>query len=297
MGNNIEYIKAHNIVNRNKPNSWFRYEYSMNIYRGCNHSCIYCDSRCSCYRVKNFDQVQAKENALEIIRDDLRRKVKRGVICSGAMSDPYNIFEKELELTRHSLELINAYDFGIGLITKSDLIIRDIDILSEIQEHSPVMAKLTITTADDSHCKLLEPNAPSASRRFEALRQLSEANIFSGIILMPVLPFIEDTEENIVNIVEAAYKNGAKFIFPRMGVTLRGNQKEWFFDELDKSFPGIKEKYIQEYGNKIYCNSKNTRKLMKLLREKCNQYGILYDMDSIIRRSRQGFEFSQFSLF
>jgi DNA repair photolyase len=284
----MEYLKAKNIVTRNKRNSWFGYEYNMNIYRGCNHGCIYCDSRCSCYKNDNFDQVMAKEDALLLIRNELRRKVDKGVICSGAMSDPYNCYEKDLKLMRNALELINAYAFGVGIITKSDLVVRDKDILADIQEHSPVIVKMTITTCNDDLCKMIEPNAPASSKRFAALKQLTDANIFAGVVLMPMLPFIEDNEENLRAIIEQAAENGAKFIYPRMGVTLRGNQKDYFYQMLDLNFPGIKEKYISQYGDKIYCNSPHTRKLMKILRTKCDEYGILTNMDTIIRTFRRG---------
>lgn len=293
----IEYIKARTIVTRNKSNSWFGYEYTMNIYRGCNHGCIYCDSRCSCYRIVDFEQVKAKENALQIIRNDLRGKRTKGVICSGAMSDPYNIYEKELLLTRHSLELINAFGFGIGLITKSCLVARDIDILSDIKEHSPVIVKLTVTTGDDKLCGLVEPNAPLSSERFQTLKKLTSAGVFSGVLLMPFLPFIEDNEKNLDDIIEKAIESGAKFIYPRMGVTLRGNQKEWFYKNLDANFPGVKGQYITQYKNKIYCNSPYTRKLMKQLRTKCDKYGILYDMDEINRKFRENYTYTQLPLF
>jgi DNA repair photolyase len=293
----MEYIKAKTIVTRSKPKSWFGYEYNMNIYRGCNHGCIYCDSRSDCYRVENFDTIRAKEDALKIIRDDLRRKVRTGVVCTGAMSDPYNCFEKELQLTRHSLELINAFGFGIGIMTKSNLITRDIDILLDIQEHSPVLAKMTVTMWDDDMAKKIEPGASLPSKRFQALKEMSDAGLFCGILLMPVLPFINDTEENILGIVEQAAKSGVKFIYPSMGVTLRSNQRKWYYDKLDQQFPGIKEKYIQMYGDKYYCNSPHTRRLMKVFREACNKYNILYDMDRIIRKSREKYECRQLSLF
>lgn len=149
----IEYIPAKTIVTKTKSPEWFGMDYNMNIYKGCCHGCIYCDSRSECYHVENFDKVRAKENALQIIRDDLRRKVKKGVIGTGAMSDPYNPFEEKLCLTRHALELVDAYEFGIAIATKSPLITRDADILSGIKEHSPVLCKITITTADDELSK------------------------------------------------------------------------------------------------------------------------------------------------
>lgn len=295
----MEYIPAKTIVTRTKTKSWFGYEYNMNIYRGCCHGCIYCDSRCSCYQIDNFDKVRAKENALEIIRNDLRRKVKTGVICSGSMSDPYNPFEKELKLTRHSLELLNAYEFGIGIITKSDLITRDIDILEDIKSHSCIIAKLTITTPHDDLSAKIERGAPSSSRRFAAIKELSKAGIFTGVLLMPMLPYITDKETDIRELVERSAESGAKFIYPgmSMGVTLRGNQKEWYYNNLDTLFPGLKEIYQKQYGNKIYCNSPHSRKLFQVFREECDKYGIIYKMDHIIRESRKAYTYSQLSLF
>jgi DNA repair photolyase len=293
----MEYIPAKTIVTRNKTNSWFGYEYNMNIYRGCCHGCIYCDSRSSCYQIENFDKVRAKENALEIIRNDLRRKVKTGVICSGSMSDPYNPFEKELSFTRNSLELINAYGFGTGIVTKSDLVTRDIDILEDIKSHSCAMVKITITTPHDSLAEKLERGAPLASRRFAALKELSAAGIFTGVLFMPVLPYITDKEGDIKEVVERSAEVGAKFIYPNMGVTLRGNQKEWYYNKLDKYFPDLREVYQKEYGEKMYCNSPHSRKLWKVFQEECDRYGIIYKMDQIIREARKPYTYSQLSFF
>lgn len=296
----MEYVPAKTIVTRyNKKNSnkWFGYEYNMNIYRGCNHGCVYCDSRCSCYQVENFDLVRAKEDALRIIRDDLRRKAKTGVIGTGAMSDPYNSFEKELQLTRHALALVDAFGFGIGLSTKSDMITRDIDILQEIQSHSAVLAKLTITTCDDSLSKKLEPGAPVSSKRFQALKELSAAGLFTGILMMPILPLIEDQEENIIGIVELAAEAGVRFIYPSMGVTLRGNQKQWFFAQTKQWWPDLEQKYQTMYGDYIYCFSKRYKALMKKFEQACDRYGIIYRMDHIIRKARDPYKYSQLSLF
>jgi DNA repair photolyase len=159
----MEYISAKTIVTSTKNSAWFGVEYNMNIYKGCCHGCIYCDSRSDCYRLDDFDRVRTKENALSIIRDELRRKSKTGVVGTGAMSDPYNPFEEELQLTRHSLELINAYKFGVAIATKSPLVTRDIDILRNIKEHSPTLVKITITTVNDELCKKIEPNVAVSS--------------------------------------------------------------------------------------------------------------------------------------
>ena len=294
----MEYIPAKTIISGYSNNTnWFGTNYNMNIYKGCCHGCIYCDSRSDCYRVENFDTIRAKENSLEIIRNDLRRKVKLGVVGTGAMSDPYNPFEKELQLTRHALELINAFNFGVAIATKSTLITRDIDILQEIKEHSPVLCKITITTADDELCKIIEPNVSLSSERFEAVRKLSEAGIFAGILLMPVLPFITDSAENIINIVRKAHESGAKFVYAAFGVTLRNNQRDHFYKMLDKHFPNLKEKYIHQFGNSYSCGSPNARKLKEIFVRECDKYGIAYKMQDIIRSYKLGYEDSQLSFF
>lgn len=295
----MKYIPAKTIINKTKNREWFGNDYNMNIYRGCCHGCIYCDSRSDCYGIVNFDEVCAKENALQIIRDELRRKTRRGVIGTGAMSDPYNPFEKELCLTRHALELVDAFEFGITIATKSTLLARDIDILQSIRQHSPVLCKVTITTADDSLSKKIEPHAACSSKRFELLHALSENEIPAGILLMPVLPFLEDSRENVLAIVEQAHEAGAKFIYPAFGMTLRQNQKVWYFDQLEKLFPqeNLTGKYIKQYGNSYQCTSPNARKLWKCFKDACTNYGILYNMDDIIHFYRRNYEITQLNLF
>jgi DNA repair photolyase len=293
----MEMIPAKTLITKNKkPAQWFGAEYNMNIYRGCSYGCIYCDSRSECYRNPDFDTIKIKENALQIIRDDLRRKVQRGVISTGAMSDPYNSVEGEKALTRNALELINAFGFGVAIDTKGVMIERDIDILSDIRQHSPVIVKITITTSDDSVAKKIEPNAASSGERFETLRKLSDAGIFCGIIMMPILPFINDTEENIEGILRKAKDAGAKFVYPSFGVTLRSGNREYFYQKLDELFPSIKQKYIATYGTRYMCFSKNARKLWSLFEKLCKQYGLLYDMRSITAEYRRGYGFSQLSL-
>ncbi len=295
----MELIPAKTIVIRNKTTSWFGADYNMNIYKGCCHGCIYCDSRSECYHVDDFDRVRAKANALELIRNDLRSKVKTGVIATGAMSDPYNPFEKELLLTRHALELIYAYGFGVAIDTKSDLIARDIDILKGIQTDSPVIVKITVTSADDALCEKIEPNAPVSSKRFEAIRLLSEVGIFAGVLLMPVLPFLEDNEDNILAIVRQAHRNGARFIYPGFGVTLRQNQRDWYYKKLTEQFPnsGLKEKYNRLYGDSYQCSSPNARALWQIFKAECDRLGLLYKMQDIVSAYKQGYASSQLSLF
>ncbi len=294
----MEFIPAKTIVSGySEQNAWFGCNYNMNIYKGCCHGCIYCDSRSECYGVENFDTVRAKENALITIERELRSKRRTGVIGTGAMSDPYNPFERELELTRGALELIDRYGYGVAIATKSDLVVRDIDILNKIALHSPVLIKITVTTADDELCRKLESRAPVSSKRFEAIEKLSDAGIFAGVLLMPVLPFIEDTEENIGAIVERAHKSGAKFIYPAFGVTLRQNQRDWFYARLDELFPSFKKKYIKAFGNSYECRCPNHKELWELFCHECEKYGIIYRMNEIISAYKGGYGNSQLSLF
>ncbi|MGL5433966.1 MAG: radical SAM protein [Lachnospiraceae bacterium] len=295
----MEYIPAKTIVTKTKSNAWFGTDYNMNIYRGCSHGCIYCDSRSDCYQVKDFDQVRAKADALRIVRDDLRRKVRTGVIGTGAMSDPYNPFEKELCLTRHALELVDAFGFGIAIATKSTLLLRDTDILGSIREHSPVLCKVTITTADDRLSRQIEPGAPCSSERFAMIAALAGQQIFSGILLMPVLPWLGDSEANILGIVRRAHEAGARFIYAAFGVTLRGNQREWYFDQLNRLFPeqNLTEQYIRRFGNQYQCRSPRAAALWKVFAAECEKFGILYQMKDIIHAYRRSYEITQLNLF
>lgn len=293
----MELIPAKTIISKSKSSAWFGIDYNMNIYRGCNHGCIYCDSRSDCYRIDNFDKVRAKDNADSIINSELFRKRKTGVVGMGAMSDPYNPFEKKYELTRKALEHINTHGFGVSIATKSDLILRDIDLLKKIAQHSPVLIKITITTADDALCKKLESNVAVASKRFEVIRQLSDNHIFAGLLMMPILPFIEDNEENIKAIIHLAHQNNAKFIYPAFGVTLRGNQRAWYYKKLEERFPGIKEKYRRKYGDSYTCGSEKSAELWKIFGEACKELGLLYKMKDIIKDYKSNYNYEQLSLF
>ena len=293
----MEYIPAKKLISSVKGEHWFGIDYSMNIYKGCCHGCIYCDSRSDCYHIENFDRVRAKDNAITIIKDDLRRKRKKGVVGTGGMSDPYNPFENKFQLTRQALKEINEAHFGVSIATKSPLVARDIDILSEIKKHSPVIVKMSITTADDNLSRIIEPNVALSSERFKALRELSSQGIYCGILLMPVLPFINDTEANIKEIVRLANNNGAKFIYAYFGVTLRMNQRDFFYHQLDKNFPGIKIQYMKAYGDRYNCASPNANYLYQILAKECEKYGITYKMPDIIEGYKKGYGFTQLSLF
>ena len=282
----MEEVVAKTILSKRSVeagNWWFGVKYNMNLYRGCSHGCIYCDSRSDCYRIDNFDRVKPKKDALLIFESELMRKKDRGsVIGIGAMSDSYNPLEKKLELTRGALLLINKYGFGISLETKSTLIERDIDILKSINEKNNVVIKFTITCADDLLSKRIEPYTNVSSERFATIRKISEVGICVGVLLMPILPYINDSIDNIKEIVRLSYENGAKFIYPSFGVTLRDNQREYFYKKLDDLYPKLKNKYISEYGLSYECRSRNYKELSKVFQEECNKYGLLYKMEDII---------------
>ena len=295
----METVPAKTIITKNKDTFWFGSDYNMNLYRGCCHGCIYCDSRSDCYHVEDFDRVRAKENALMTVRDDLRRKVKKGVVGSGSMSDAYNPFERTELLTRHSLELLDAFDFGVSMLTKSDLILRDIDLYQSIAEHSPVNCMVTITTASDELSKKLEPGVPSSSERFQAVNELSKAGLFTGVVMTPVLPFLEDTRENILSMVRMSAEHGARFLYPMMGVSLRDGQRNFFYEKLDEIFPGqnLSLKYQKRYGSRYGCYSSKAKSLYELLAVECEKNGILYKMQDIIHSYKMKYQYKQLNLF
>lgn len=295
----MEYIPARHLLHRSRSTEWFGTDHTMNIYRGCCHGCLYCDSRSDCYQIGEFDRVRAKADALPILRDDLARKVRPAFIGMGAMSDPYNPFEEELQLTRHALELIDAYNCGVAIATKSDLIVRDMDILTSIQSHSPVICKLTVTTADDALAEKIEPRAPIPSRRLSALEKLAGAGLFAGVLLMPVLPFLEDDDEGVLAVVEGAAQAGARFIYPAFGVTMRQGQREHLLEGLERAFPGqgLKGRYLRQYGDRYQCASPRAKALWGVFTAACRERGILYDMKSIIRAATLGYGDRQLTFF
>ncbi|MDL2276089.1 radical SAM protein [Breznakia sp. OttesenSCG-928-G09] len=292
----MKTVKAKTILQNMKyGNQWFGSDYNMNLYRGCCHGCIYCDSRSNCYRIDNFDEVTVKENALAILDRELAYR-KKGVVGLGAMSDHYNPFEKDLEITRGALKLIEQNGYGLSLETKSATITRDIDLFKKIQAKHNVILKLTITCTDDQLCKKIEPNVSIASERFKAVKQLSDAGLFVGILFTPWLPFITDTEENVRTLVKQAHEAGAHFIYASTGVTLRENQMEYYFQQLDKLFPGLSDKYRQVYRGRYACNTLN-KNLYKIFEQECKRYGMLYKMQDIINAYKKPRGIVQESLF
>nr|WP_330361233.1 radical SAM protein [Butyrivibrio sp. AD3002] len=249
----------------------------MNIYRGCTHGCIYCDSRSKCYQFTHpFEDIEVKQNAPELLEQALRSKRKKCMIGTGAMSDPYMHCEKELLLTRRCLEIILENGFGAAVQTKSDLILRDIDLLSEINRSAKCVVQITLTTYDDELCKILEPNVCNTKRRIEVLEMMRERGIPTVVWLTPILPFINDTKENIEAILNECVRTGVKGIIDfGMGLTLREGDREYYYAALDKNFPGIKEKYIKRYGNAYELPSPNSKELKALFRNICKENNIL----------------------
>lgn len=279
----MEFIKAKTILIKVKYGAdWYGIDYNMNLYKGCTHGCIYCDSRSNCYHIDNFDIVRGKENALYILEKELRKK-SRGVVGIGAMSDTYNPLEQQYEQTRKALELIEKYGFGVSIDTKSDLILRDIELLEKINLNNNVIVKFTITTPNDELSKIIEPNVCVSSRRLKAIKILNDNGIFAGIMMNPVLPFITDNEKDIKELVKLASENGAKFIHTYMGMTLRENQRDYYYEKLDESFKELKEKYMKYYGDRYDCIAPNYKKLYKVFTEECDKYNILYNMEDIIK--------------
>ena len=257
----------------------------MNLYRGCRHGCIYCDSRSACYHMEHpFEDIEVKQNALILLEDALRRKRRPCMIATGSMSDPYTPPEEELRYTRRALELILQYGFGMTLLTKSSLVLQDLDLLQRINSQTKCVIQMTLTTWEESLCRILEPNVSTTTERFAALMKLKEAGIPTVVWLCPILPFLNDTAENINRLLDCCEQAGVRGIVQfGMGVTLRQGNREYFYRQLDRHFPGLKERYIRTYGNAYVLESPNSRDLLKLLHRRCRDAGILHDNPSVFR--------------
>lgn len=274
----VQKIQAKQLLAPAKnPADWFGVNHIMNIYRGCEHQCIYCDSRSECYQMVCFENLQLKVNAIELLKKELAKMHGPGIIGTGAMSDPYTKSEARYRMTGQALKVIAEYGFGIHIITKSDIILEDIEILKQINTSWASVA-FTITTADDDLARLVEPQAPPPSGRLAAMKALSAAGIFTGVAMMPLLPFIQDNPENISRIVEIAAKCGAHFILPWFGMTLRDRQRDYYFSCIGRLFPGVRAKYEALYGNQYFCNSPRGPELERLFRELCAKHGIISSM-------------------
>lgn len=269
----MHFVKAKGIISGNNK---FQ---GMNIYRGCSHGCIYCDSRSKCYQFTHaFEDIEVKENAPELLERALKSKRQKCMIGTGAMSDPYMHCEEKLELTRRCLEIINRYEFGASVLTKSDRVLRDIDLLDEINQKTKAVVQMTLTTYDDKLCSILEPNVCNTKRRIDVLEEMEKRGIPTYVWMTPILPYINDNEENIQSILEECVRVGVKgIICYDMGLTLREGDREYYYQALDKHFPGMKERYIKSYGNAYQLPSPNRDKLMNLFKAYCKDHNIISD--------------------
>ena len=255
----------------------------MNLYRGCSHGCIYCDSRSRCYQMDHdFEDIEVKSNGLELLEDALRRKRNKCMIGTGSMSDPYIPLEKELCYTRGALELICRHRFGATLITKSDMVLRDLDLLQEIHRKTRAVVQMTLTTWDDALCKIVEPGVCPTSRRFRVLKEFQKAGIPTVVWLTPILPYINDTMVNLQALLECCVDAGVRgILWFGAGVTLRDGNREYFYQQLDRQFPGMKEQYRKEFGNSYVAASRNDRQLSAMVKDTCGRYGILSEPDRV----------------
>ncbi len=256
---------------------------SMNLYRGCTHGCIYCDSRSTCYQMDHdFEDVEVKENALDLLEGTLKRKRNKGMIFTGAMSDPYVHIEKKIEYTRQALEIIYNNGFGVTPLTKSTEILRDLDLLKKINKRAKAVVQMTLTTFDESLCKILEPNVSTTKERFEALEIFRDNDIPTVVWLGPILPYINDTLENIKGLMDYCVKAKVKgIVYFGMGMTLREGNREYFYKKLDEHFPGVKQKYINDFGNQYGIGSKNHNSLMKYIKKTCKENNIMINSDKV----------------
>ncbi len=275
----MHYIEAKGILTANGG------RHGMNIYRGCSHGCIYCDSRSRCYHFTHpFEDIEVKQNAPELLEKALRSKRRKCMIGTGAMSDPYMHIEKDLCLTRQCLKIILQYGFGAAIQTKSDLILRDIDLLEEINRSAKCVVQMTLTTYDDDLCSILEPHVCNTKRRIEVLNEMNKRGIPTIVWITPILPFINDTEVNISSILNECVRVGVKGIIDfGMGLTLREGDREYYYEALDKHFPGMKERYIKQYGNSYELPSPNARDLTEIFKKICKENRIMSDPEECFR--------------
>ena len=260
----------------------------MNLYRGCTHGCIYCDSRSKIYNMNHdFEDIEVKQNSLELLKKALKSKKEKCMIGTGSMTDPYIPLESKLEFVRNSLKLIYRYGFGFTCITKSDLILRDLDLLKKINEKAKTVVQITLTTADEDLCRKIEPNVCTTKRRVEVLKKLNDADIPTVVWLTPFLPYINDTEENINELLDYCIETNVKGIICfNIGLTLRDGNRQYFYRKLDESFPGLKNRYIEKYGSNYVLESENNRQLMDLFYKKTAENNILNKPDDVFRYLR-----------
>lgn len=279
-------ISAKSILSKmkNGPDLWFGITYNMNLYRGCQHQCIYCDSRSECYQLGDMADIRIKENALAILERELKSKRQKGTVGFGSMNDPYMPVEKHEELVRGALKLLVRYNFPIHILTKSNLITRDIDLLQQLSK-TYAAASFTITTASDKLSRIIEPAAPVSSERLAAMKKLSKAGIYTGVMFMPLLPYINDTWEEVEELINRSKEAGACYLLFWPGMTLRKGSREYFYNKLDQHFPGIKEKYISAFGENYTCNSLNSNKLYTQAQQLCSDIDLPEKMSFFTRKT------------
>lgn len=272
----MHFVKAKNILSSGV---------GMNIYRGCQHGCVYCDARSLCYQMNHiFEDIEVKENAIELLEAALKSKRKPCMLGTGSMSDPYMPLEKNLRMTRRMLELADKYGFGATVLTKSDMVLRDLDVLQRINRRTKAVVQISLTMMDNNLSRILEPNVCPTTRRIEVLRELQNAGIPTVVWLCPILPFITDTEENVMGILEACRETGVKGIIQYgMGLTLRDGDREYYYAALDRHFPGLKETYIRTYGNAYELPSLREPELLKKFHDFCEKNGIWHDNDEVFQ--------------
>ena len=287
----MHYVKAKALLTR-----WN----GMNIYRGCTHGCIYCDSRSRCYRIEHrFEDIEVKVNAPVLLEDILRRKRRRIMIGTGSMSDPYQPCEEKLMLTRKCLELIDKYGSGATVITKSDRVLRDIDLFDSINRKGRSVLQMSLTNADDKLSSIIEPNVCPTSRRYEVLKEFQKLHIPTVVWLTPLLPFLTDTDENFDRLMEYCLDAGVKGIVCfNIGMTLRDGNREYYYQALDKHFPGLSRRYMMKYGSAYDVVSDNSQRLMRRFHEICEKYGIIHEPDKCFAYTAQfPEEYEQLSFF
>lgn len=255
----------------------------MNIYRGCTHGCIYCDSRSACYQMKHdFEDIEVKRNAPQILEEQLKHKRKSCMICTGAMCDPYVHLEEKLQVTRQCIEVIEKYGFGLAIQTKSARILRDMDLLTAINSKTKCVVEMTLTTYDEDLCRIIEPNVSSTAERLAVLETMRDAGIPTVVWLSPILPFINDTEENLRGILDYCIRVKVRGIICfGFGVTLREGDREYFYSKLDENFPGMKQRYVKTFGNSYECSSPNNDSLWAVFEDVCQKHGIIYNANEV----------------
>lgn len=270
----MHYVQAKGILSTSN---------GMNMYRGCQHGCIYCDARSKCYQINHlFEDIEVKANAPELLERALKSKRNKCMIGTGGMTDPYMPLEKEQKLTRRLLEIIDQYEFGLAIQTKSNLILRDLDLLQSINEKSKCIVQMTMTTYDEALCKKIEPNVCTTKERFEVLKTMRDHGIQTVVWLSPFLPLLNDTEENIRGLMDYCIEAGVYGIICfGIGVTLREGDREYFYEKLDEKFPGLKQKFHAKYGNAYEISSDHNDELMHIVRTKCKEHGIVSNANKV----------------